>query len=76
MSGLFDAHKVGLSKDSHKYMVSSARRKEDDLLVFGYACKLFEDYEKAAAFDPEKSLIPWMGDESLRIDRSVQLYFD
>ena len=72
MSGLFDAHKVGLPKDSR----SRARRKEDDLLIFGYACKLFEDYEKAAAFDPEKSLIPWMGDESLRIDRSVQLYFD
>ncbi|CAH3021033.1 unnamed protein product [Porites evermanni] len=65
MSGLFDAHKVGLPKDSR----SRPRRKEDDLLVFGYACKLFEDYEKAAAFDPEKSLIPWMGDESLRIDR-------
>ena len=69
MSVLFDAHEVGLSTKSHK--VSRTKRKGDDLLVFGYACKLFEDNEKAAAFDPEKNLISWMGDESLRIDRSV-----
>ena len=69
MSVLFDGHEVGLPTKSHN--VPRTRRKQDDLLVFGYACKLFEDSEKAAAFDPEKSLISWMGDESLRIDRSV-----
>lgn len=69
MSVLFEAHDVGLPTKSHK--VSRTRRKEDDLLVFGYACKLFENSEKAVAFDPEKSLISWMGDETLRIDRSV-----
>lgn len=70
MSVLFDKYNVGLPTKSYK--ASQARRKEDDLLVFGYACKLFEDREKPANFDTEKNLISWMGDESLRIDRSVQ----
>jgi len=39
------------------------------LLVFGYACKLFRDDEKASSLETEDHLIPWMGDNSIKIDR-------
>lgn len=43
----------------------------DDLLIFGYACKIFRDDEKARYIDQGKHLIPWMGDNSLKIDRLI-----
>jgi len=44
---------------------------KDELLVFGYACKLYRDDAKAIAEDSGVYLIPWMGDHSLMIDRYV-----
>ncbi|XP_046569786.1 splicing factor, suppressor of white-apricot homolog [Haliotis rubra] len=41
----------------------------EDLFVFGYACKVFRDDEKASYIDQGKHLIPWMGDDRLMIDR-------
>lgn len=43
----------------------------EDLFVFGYSCKIFNDYDKALFIDQGKHLIPWMGDDTLKIDRYV-----
>ena len=54
----------------------SEKTDEEDLqnlIVFGYQCKLFRDDEKALFIDKGNHLIPWMGDSSLMIDRSVIL---
>uniref|UniRef100_H3BH86 Splicing factor, suppressor of white-apricot homolog n=1 Tax=Latimeria chalumnae TaxID=7897 RepID=H3BH86_LATCH len=40
-----------------------------ELLVFGYACKLFREDEKALYHEHGKHLIPWMGDSKIMIDR-------
>ena len=42
---------------------------EEELLVFGYACKIFHDDEKAIKTDDEHFSVPWMGDPSMKIDR-------
>ena len=49
---------------------------QQQLFVFGYHCKLFRDDEKALAIDAGEHLIPWMGDESNKIDRSVNQIID
>lgn len=41
----------------------------EELMVFGYSCKLYRDDAKAMAEDSGVYLIPWMGDHSLMIDR-------
>lgn len=41
----------------------------DELCVVGYACKLFRDDARAREVDRGSLLIPWMGDETLKIDR-------
>lgn len=46
----------------------------DDLLIFGYACKIFRDNERAKLIDHGKHLIPWMGDNSLKIDRLILIH--
>ncbi|XP_071206826.1 splicing factor, suppressor of white-apricot homolog isoform X2 [Salvelinus alpinus] len=46
--------------DSNKYA---------EILVFGYACKLFRDDERAHFHEQGKQLIPWMGDKNILIDR-------
>ncbi|VVC97798.1 unnamed protein product [Leptidea sinapis] len=45
------------------------KEKKEELLVFGYSCKLFRDDDRALQVDQGKHLIPWMGDETLKIDR-------
>lgn len=41
----------------------------EDLFVFGYASKIFRDDVKALYLDQGKHLIPWMGNETVKIDR-------
>jgi Alternative splicing regulator len=56
-------------------VAESANRTDDlnDFYVFGYQCTLFRDDEKALYIDQGKHLIPWMGNDNLLIDRSVDL---
>jgi hypothetical protein len=49
--------------------------KEEDLIVFGYSCKLFRDDFSAKAIDRGQSLIPWNGDETVMIDRCAKNEF-
>jgi hypothetical protein len=47
-------------------------KEEEDLIVFGYSCKLFRDDFSAKAIDRGQSLIPWNGDENVMIDRCAK----
>ncbi|KAK9884301.1 hypothetical protein WA026_005253 [Henosepilachna vigintioctopunctata] len=57
--------------NSESGILRKSRKKDnfEDLLVFGYACKIFRDDDKALHIDQGKHLIPWMGDERIKIDR-------
>jgi hypothetical protein len=51
---------------------SSQKGKEEtveDMMVFGYQCKLYRDDVKAELESSGSLLIPWMGDSSLMVDR-------
>lgn len=61
------------SSDSGILRKTQIVENHDELLVFGYACKLFRDDEKALYIDQGKHLIPWMGDDTLKIDRLVRV---
>ena len=41
----------------------------EDLLVFGYASKVFRDDERALQVERGDFCVPWMGDPSIKIDR-------
>ncbi|XP_017006601.2 protein suppressor of white apricot isoform X3 [Drosophila takahashii] len=60
---------AGGSSSSASLNLENHRQTPLELLVFGYACKIFRDDEKAREMDHGKQLIPWMGDVNLKIDR-------
>ena len=43
----------------------------EQILAFGYSCKLFDDERSARFLDQGKNLVPSSGDNDLLIDRSV-----
>lgn len=62
-------HKV--STDLKLQSKKSIENDYDDLLVFGYGCKLFHDDTLALKIETDAYLIPWNGDQNLLIDRCV-----
>lgn len=69
-----------MDADSPPYRISRKRKKPEpatkeengkyeDITVVGYHCKLFRDDVMARYIDEGKHLIPWMGDETLLVDR-------
>ncbi|KAI1905019.1 hypothetical protein AGOR_G00011640 [Albula goreensis] len=64
-------YRRGVNKKDHSKPTKeeSDSNKYAELLVFGYACKLFRDDERAVFHEQGKHLIPWMGDKNVMIDR-------
>lgn len=59
----------GSFEESSRRPTRDKEDEEEELLVFGYSCKLYRDDEKALQEDSGALLIPWMGDTSLMVDR-------
>uniref|UniRef100_W5MGI3 Splicing factor, suppressor of white-apricot homolog n=1 Tax=Lepisosteus oculatus TaxID=7918 RepID=W5MGI3_LEPOC len=62
-------YRRGATKESKAVKEESDSNKYAELLVFGYACKVFRDDERALFHEQGKHLIPWMGDKKIMIDR-------
>lgn len=60
---------TGSHSESGILRKSEYKEKKEELFVFGYSCKLFREDDRAQHIDQGKHLIPWMGDETLKIDR-------
>ncbi|XP_042147882.1 splicing factor, suppressor of white-apricot homolog [Ixodes scapularis] len=60
---------MAVAANGRTWAAGERNKPDEELLVFGYSCKLFRDNEKAMLIDRGKHLIPWMGDDSLMIDR-------
>lgn len=58
-------------KKKQSFEIEMTTKNVEDLLIFGYACKIFRDDEKALHIDQGRHLIPWMGDNTLKIDRLI-----
>ncbi len=43
--------------------------RREELLVFGYSCKMYRNDAKSIMENSGQLLIPWMGDRSLMVDR-------
>jgi len=71
MAFLLHPNNTASDRDSPATVTVEGHQNEN-LLIFGYHCKLFRDDDKALEIDAGAHLIPWMGDESLKIDRSVE----
>lgn len=59
---------------SHSKKTKEEGESLEDLMVFGYQCKLYRDDVKAELENSGSMLIPWMGDSSLMVDRYIYIY--
>ncbi|KAG7253586.1 hypothetical protein CRUP_013301, partial [Coryphaenoides rupestris] len=69
----------GKGKKSRRNKPAAATGEADsdkyaELLVFGYACKVFRDDERALYHEHGDHLIPWMGDKKITVDRKLPKY--
>lgn len=64
----------GQSSSYHSSNGKDRASKCEQILAFGYGCKLFDDENSARFLDQGKNLVPSSGDNDLLIDRSVGLY--